>query len=204
MRVCQFRHSCVLFCVSRATRIYYYIVTFLSTSFLNFFHLFSIKFYLTISIIFDKISMLRGGVGTGRRARLRILWEQSRVGSSPILRSTQPEVYFRFFYCFTPRRRNSRLPFTVESRTCCAITTQNTLREMGFAHRRRRFLLAKPVTITARRAVNSNNSRPYPKQQEIPQADQKKRPDFLIVRSLFHFEFLSVLIILHNLQLGIL
>ena len=28
--------------------------------------------------------------------------------------------------------------------------------EMGFAHRRRRFSLAKPVTITARRAVNSN------------------------------------------------
>ncbi|MBR1470120.1 MAG: hypothetical protein IJ600_00595, partial [Lachnospiraceae bacterium] len=31
--------------------------------------------------------------------------------------------------------------------------------EMGFAHRRRRFSLAKPVTITARRAVNSNGKR---------------------------------------------
>ena len=27
-----------------------------------------------------------GSVGTGRRARLRILWQQCRVGSSPIFR----------------------------------------------------------------------------------------------------------------------
>ena len=31
------------------------------------------------------------------------------------------------------------LVFTVESRTCCAITTQNMLRKLVFAHRRRRF-----------------------------------------------------------------
>ncbi len=29
--------------------------------------------------------------------------------------------------------------------------------EMGFAHRRRRFVMAKPVTITVQRAVNSND-----------------------------------------------
>ncbi|MBQ1526530.1 MAG: hypothetical protein IIZ75_05305, partial [Lachnospiraceae bacterium] len=46
--------------------------------------------------------------------------------------------------------------FTAESRTCCAITGHNLWLEMGFAHRRRRFLMAKPVTITAQKAVNSN------------------------------------------------
>ncbi|MBQ1525573.1 MAG: hypothetical protein IIZ75_00430, partial [Lachnospiraceae bacterium] len=38
----------------------------------------------------------------------------------------------------------------------CAITGHNLWLEMGFAHRRRRFLMAKPVTITAQKAVNSN------------------------------------------------
>ncbi|MBQ1527875.1 MAG: hypothetical protein IIZ75_12105, partial [Lachnospiraceae bacterium] len=46
---------------------------------------------------------------------------------------------------------------TAESRTCCAITGHNLWLEMGFAHRRRRFLMAKPVTITAQKAVNSND-----------------------------------------------
>ena len=32
--------------------------------------------------------MVRGSVGIGRRARLRILWVYSRVGSSPIFRTT--------------------------------------------------------------------------------------------------------------------
>ena len=50
------------------------------------------------------------------------------------------------------------LLFTAESRTCCAITGHNLWLEKGFAHRRRRFLMAKPVTITAQKAVNSNNS----------------------------------------------
>ena len=49
------------------------------------------------------------------------------------------------------------LLFTAESRTCCAITGHNLWLEMGFAHRRRRFLMAKPVTITAQKAVNSND-----------------------------------------------
>ncbi len=31
-----------------------------------------------------------GSVGTGRRARLRILWQQCRVGSSPIFRINSP------------------------------------------------------------------------------------------------------------------
>ena len=48
------------------------------------------------------------------------------------------------------------LLFTAESRTCCAITGHNLWLEMGFAHRRRRFIMAKPVTITVQRAVNSN------------------------------------------------
>ena len=30
--------------------------------------------------------LICGSVGTGRRARLRILWQQCRVGSSPIFR----------------------------------------------------------------------------------------------------------------------
>ena len=50
------------------------------------------------------------------------------------------------------------LPFTAESRTCCAITGHNLWFEMGFAHRRRRFIMAKPVTITVQRAVNSNDN----------------------------------------------
>ncbi len=37
--------------------------------------------------LFAIIFCVRGSVGTGRRARLRILWEQSRVGSSPIFRT---------------------------------------------------------------------------------------------------------------------
>ncbi len=48
------------------------------------------------------------------------------------------------------------IPFTAESRTCCAITGHNLWFEMGFAHRIRRFIMAKPVTITVQRAVNSN------------------------------------------------
>ena len=52
----------------------------------------------------------------------------------------------------------SGLLFTAESRTCCAITGHNLWPEMGFAHRRRRFKMAKPVTITAQKAVNSNQS----------------------------------------------
>ena len=50
------------------------------------------------------------------------------------------------------------LLFTAESRTCCAITGHNLWLEMGFAHRRRRFVMAKPVTITVQRAVNSNTT----------------------------------------------
>ena len=49
------------------------------------------------------------------------------------------------------------LLFTAESRTCCAIAGHNLWLEMGFAHRRRRFIMAKPVTITAQKAVNSNS-----------------------------------------------
>ncbi len=59
-------------------------------------------------------------------------------------------VGIRFYY------GDERLPFTAESRTCCAITGHNLWFEMGFAHRRRRFVMAKPVTITLPRAVNSN------------------------------------------------
>ncbi|MBQ1527656.1 MAG: hypothetical protein IIZ75_11000, partial [Lachnospiraceae bacterium] len=50
-------------------------------------------------------------------------------------------------------QRKITLLFTAESRTCCAITGHNLWLEMGFAHRRRRFLMAKPVTITAQKAV---------------------------------------------------
>ena len=40
-----------------------------------------------------------GSVGIGRRARLRILWEQSRVGSSPIFRTTYYGVSWSFMEC---------------------------------------------------------------------------------------------------------
>ena len=39
--------------------------------------------------------------------------------------------------------------------------------EMGFAHRRRRFSLAKPVTITARRAVNSNSAGMHDRKNDL-------------------------------------
>ena len=38
-------------------------------------------------ILYEGREKTRGSVGTGRRARLRILWQQCRVGSSPIFRT---------------------------------------------------------------------------------------------------------------------
>ena len=42
-----------------------------------------------------------GSVGIGRRARLRILWQQCRVGSSPIFRITflRKSLDFQGFFC---------------------------------------------------------------------------------------------------------
>ena len=74
------------------------------------------------------------------------LFSQLRIECSGLLHVFRR----RFFQGWNDRKM---LLFTVESRTCCAITTQNIPGEKGFAHRRRRFSLAKPVTITARRAV---------------------------------------------------
>ena len=64
----------------------------------------------------------------------------------------QIQVFHKFLFSLSKQW----LLFTAESRTCCAITGHNLWLEMGFAHRRRRFLMAKPVTITAQKAVNSN------------------------------------------------
>ncbi len=43
-----------------------------------------------------------GSVGTGRRARLRILWQQCRVGSSPI---------FRIFFTLEEANKMDLIPF---------------------------------------------------------------------------------------------
>ena len=51
---------------------------------------------------------IRGSVGTGRRARLRILWWLHRVGSSPIFRRKYKSLEFQGFFLL-PRNKLSSL-----------------------------------------------------------------------------------------------
>ena len=48
-------------------------------------------------------SGMRGSVGTGRRARLRILWWVHRVGSSPIFRIKERAEMLSFPLLYTSR-----------------------------------------------------------------------------------------------------
>ena len=50
----------------------------------------------------QKLRTIRGSVGTGRRARLRILWWLHRVGSSPIFRIKPGFVRVQAFYFSDP------------------------------------------------------------------------------------------------------
>ena len=53
------------------------------------------------SLIIPEI--IRGSVGTGRRARLRILWWVHRVGSSPIFRIKERAEMLSFPLLYTSR-----------------------------------------------------------------------------------------------------
>ena len=84
-----------------------------------------------------------------------------RINSRPDARERKRRRTVICLYTEHPDREIPELLFTAESRTCCAITGHNLWLEMGLAHRRRRFLMAKPVTITAQKAVNSNTPEAY-------------------------------------------
>ena len=53
------------------------------------------------SALFNSLQIICGSVGTGRRARLRILWWVHRVGSSPIFRSNMKKVLFHSTFFFS-------------------------------------------------------------------------------------------------------
>ena len=55
---------------------------------------------LTSTLCFGNITLVRGSVGIGRRARLRILWYSYRVSSSLIFRSMGAVLNFRTVFLF--------------------------------------------------------------------------------------------------------
>ena len=55
------------------------------------------------SALFNSLQIICGSVGTGRRARLRILWWVHRVGSSPIFRIKERAEMLSFPLLYTSR-----------------------------------------------------------------------------------------------------
>ncbi len=114
LRVCQFRHLRVLGEPQLTKDIIQQLPWFVKT-FFHFLKKILFTFLLTFIFLFVIILSVRGSVGTGRRARLRILWHSCRVGSSPIFRRHTGErvlpsagfFFYPFFYFSSRKSGNS-------------------------------------------------------------------------------------------------